>query len=67
MEQLDDVARSVGQSACGFLFRGEHDTVSAILCSDGTYSAGWKLLVAFFVIIGIVLAWVGVNRGGQKL
>jgi len=68
MEQLDGLARSVGQNACNYLSQNGHDTMGGFLCSDGDYSAGWKLIVAMLVIFGLLLAWLGASAGkGQRL
>lgn len=62
MEQLDELALSIGQSSCAFLNSHGHDAVRNLLCSDGEYSAGWKLVVAGLVFLGVVLAWLGLGR-----
>lgn len=68
MEQLDGLAASVGATACGFLFRNGHDTVHEMLCSDGYYSAGWRLFVSALVLLGFVLAWYWLGRSaGSRL
>ena len=62
MEQLDELAISIGQSSCAFLNARGHETVRDLLCSDGEYSAGWKLIVAGLVLTGLILAWLGLGR-----
>lgn len=68
MELLDGLAMTVGQSACRFLSRNDHQSFGQFLCSDGDYSAGWKLIVASMVLVGFVLAWLAMTAGqGRKL
>jgi len=62
MEQLDEMAISIGQSSCLYLGDKGHDSLQQLLCSDGNYSAGWKLIAAALVIIGLVFAWLGLGR-----
>ena len=62
MEQLDELATGIGQSSCAYLSYHDHEAVRVLLCSDGEYSAGWKLIVAGLVFLGLVLAWLGLGR-----
>lgn len=62
MEQLDGLATRIGQATCHFLSGTGHDTVDRILCSDGYYSAGWKMLVVALVVAGVLAGWLGMGR-----
>ena len=53
MRELDSWAVAMGETACRFLSRNDHDTVYQMLCSDGASAAGWKLFagaVAFVIV-----------------
>lgn len=53
MEELDGWAVSIGNTACRYLSRNDHDTLYQALCSDGSSSAGWKLVVFVFLFVGV--------------
>jgi len=51
MEQLDGLAIAIGNKACRFFSRNGHDGMEGIFCSDGSYSAGWRLVAAGVIIV----------------
>ena len=53
MHEIDDWAMSIGETACRYLSRAGHDNMNRLLCSDGTYSAGWKLFISFMVALAL--------------
>ena len=58
MEKLDGWAVTVGDETCRFFSRNGHDGLRGLFCSDGYYSAGWKVLGASvaLVFVGFILA-----------
>ena len=56
METLDGWAMSIGDSSCRYLGRHGHDGLQGLFCSDGAYSAGWRVVIAILVIL--ILAFV---------
>jgi len=46
MEHIDGWAITIGDQACRFFSRNGHDGLEGILCSDGSYSAGWRVIAA---------------------
>jgi hypothetical protein len=57
MNDIDGWAVTIGETACRYLSRAGHDNMNRLLCSDGTYSAGWKLVISLIVAmaLGVVL------------
>lgn len=62
MESLDRFAEGIGRSICLPLSPLEQLTAYQYLCSDGAYSAGWKLVGAAMVLLGLALAWATLGR-----
>lgn len=56
MTDIDGWASSIGEAACRYLSRAGHDTMNGLLCSDGNYSAGWKLFISLVVALGLGVA-----------
>ena len=54
---LDRVATSIGGSVCRFLARNGHIELNSLICSDGYYSAGWKVF-GITVMLGFVVFFV---------
>ncbi len=50
MEWLDDLATSIGGSTCRFFTSRGHRAAVDLFCSDGYYSAGWRVLGAIVII-----------------
>lgn len=50
MEELDGWAVVVGDNACRYFSRNGHDGLEGLFCSDGSYSAGWRVLAAALAI-----------------
>lgn len=40
---LDGVAISIGDTVCRFFTRNGHMGLNSLICSDGYYSAGWRV------------------------
>ncbi|MCX7348796.1 MAG: hypothetical protein NTZ54_04475 [Alphaproteobacteria bacterium] len=51
MERLDGWAVAMGETACRYLSRNDHDTIYQALCYDGSASAGWKLFICVLVLV----------------
>lgn len=51
MEELDGWAITIGDKACRYFARNSHDALEGIFCSDGSYSAGWRLLAASLAVL----------------
>lgn len=62
MESLDRFAEGIGRSICLPLSPLEGFTAYQYLCSDGAYSAGWKLLGTALVLLGLALTWATLGR-----
>lgn len=62
MDELDGLAMQIGETVCQSLVRSGHLGAFQTLCSDGSYSAGWKLLVAGLVPLGLAAAWAFLGR-----
>ena len=50
---LDGIAISIGDSVCRFFARNGHMELNSLICSDGYYSAGWKIF-GVAVILGFM-------------
>ena len=50
MEWLDGVATSIGGSTCRFFNSNGHEALVGIFCSDGYYSAGWRVFAAIIIL-----------------
>ena len=46
MGGLDGWAIVVGDSVCRYFGHNNHDIMQGIFCSDGSYSAGWRVIAA---------------------
>lgn len=57
MEELDGWAISIGDRACRYFARNGHDGLEGIFCSDGSYSAGWRVIAATIgvLVVGFIL------------
>lgn len=55
MGDLDGWAISIGESTCRYLAGHGHDGLRSLFCSDGSYSAGWRVVIAFFVVAILTL------------
>lgn len=53
MGEIDRWANSIGETACRYLSHAGHDNMNRLLCSDGTYSAGWKLFISLIVALAL--------------
>ena len=62
MERLNGLATRIGEVTCQYLWRNGYDTAEQLLCSDGAYSAGWRMLGVTMVLLGLALAWVLLGR-----
>ena len=62
MNEIDHWAMTIGETACRYLSRTGHDSVNRLLCSDGTYSAGWKLFISFVVALALSVVLFRVFR-----
>lgn len=60
MEFLDGWAMSIGDWSCRYMGRHGHDGLQGLFCSDGAYSAGWRVVTAILVIL--ILAYVLVRN-----
>ena len=52
---LDGLAISIGGSVCRFFVRNGHYGLNSLVCSDGYFSAGWKVFGA--TVMAILLAF----------
>ena len=43
---LDGWAITIGDSTCRYLSRHGHQGLQGLICSDGAYSAGWRMVAA---------------------
>lgn len=59
MEYLDRWAVSIGDTSCRYLGRNGYDGLQGMICSDGAYSAGWRIIIATLLIL--VLVYVGMR------
>jgi len=66
MDELNGLATRIGEATCQNLWRGGYAVAERFLCSDGSYSAGWKILGVAMVFLGLVLAWVLLGRGARR-
>jgi hypothetical protein len=58
MEWLDGWAIAVGDTACRYLSRNDHDTLFQFLCDDGSSPAGWRMFgYALVFVAGSGLLW----------
>ena len=57
MDQIDGWAIVIGDNACRYFAQHNHDALEGIFCSDGSYSAGWRLFAASvaLTVLGVVL------------
>jgi len=55
MGELDGWAVALGQTACRYLSRNDHDTLYQTICSDGSSAAGWKLV--FFGVVFVLVSF----------
>ena len=57
MEFLDGWAISIGDSTCRYLSSHGHEGLRGLICSDGSYSAGWRVVVVavFLAIVTYVV------------
>ena len=62
MDPLDLLAEGIGRSLCLPLSPLEPLTVYHYVCSDGAFSAGWKLLGSALVLLGLALTWATLGR-----
>ena len=54
MEYLDRWATSIGDSTCRYLGSHGYDGLRQTFCSDGDYSAGWRVIGAVLGILACV-------------
>lgn len=62
MDLLDSLAENVGQTLCQPLSPQQSLTAVQYICSDGNYSAGWKLIGTAMILLGLALAWATLGR-----
>ena len=58
MGDLDGWAISIGESTCRYLAGHGHDGLRSLFCSDGAYSAGWRVVAAVVAIAIMTLVLV---------
>ena len=54
MKDIDGWAITIGDQACRFFSRNGHDGLEGIFCSDGSYSAGWRVIAATVAVVGFI-------------
>ena len=62
MELLDQLADGIGRSLCQPMSPLEPLTAYQFVCSDGSYSAGWKLLGTAMVLLGLAVSYAMLTR-----
>ena len=60
----DGWAISVGESTCRYLSTRGHDGLARLFCSEGAYSAGWRIFAAVLAIAVISYVFVKFARPG---
>lgn len=62
MDDLNTLAFRIGDAACQHLWRHGYRTTERLLCADGPYAAGWKMIAVAMVLLGLALAWALLGR-----
>ena len=57
MDYLDGWATLIGDSTCRFFSERGHAGLERLFCSDGSYSAGWRLFAAA-ILLSVVTYFV---------
>lgn len=62
LELLDSLAENVGRTLCEPAWQKQSLSAVKYVCSDGDYSAGWKLIGTAMILLGLALTWATLGR-----
>lgn len=62
LDLLDALAEHIGRTLCQPFTPQQSLRAVQYVCSDGDYSAGWKIIGSALILLGMALTWVAVGR-----